>query len=74
MKGATGGLAGLCFQVLRELSSGVPLSPPGAEALSSPPSPSETTSPSFLEQVHLPCLVLGLALGIFLGPLFDLAC
>ena len=72
--GASGGLAGLCFQVLREISSGVPLSPPEPELSFLPSASTETSSiSSFFERVHLPSLIIGLALGLLLGPLLDLA-
>ena len=71
--GASGGLVGLGFQVLRDLSSGIQLAPPDSDPSLLTSSSPETSAPSYLEQVHLPSLVFGLVLGLSLGPLLDLA-
>ena len=71
--GASGGLVGLCFQVLRDLDFGTNLVPPEPE-LSTPVSSYSWIAPSnFLENLHWPSLALGLLLGLSLGPLLDLA-
>ena len=70
--GASGGLGGLGFQPLRDLSSEIQLAPPEPELPSSNSFLDSTASPIF-DQLHLPSLALGLGLGLLVGPLLDLA-
>ena len=70
--GASGGLVGLGFQLLRDLSSEIQLAPPDSEPASSVLFPEPSTWASF-DRLHIPSLVLGLGLGLLVGPLLDLA-
>ena len=74
VSGASGAVAGIVLQVLRELSLGTVV-PPGPDKLEPYPAAVcealDFQASSFLQDLHLPSWTLGLICGLLAWPLLD---